>query len=69
MRRFQVMEEAEFPETMQTAVNSMEERQHPYTGTQFSRSDWMEELDIPHARETDDAEVLVWAGCGTESSS
>ncbi|MDA1067086.1 MAG: (Fe-S)-binding protein [Verrucomicrobia bacterium] len=65
MRRYQVMEEAEFPETMQAAVNSMEERQHPYTGTQFSRSDWMEELDIPHASEIDDAEILVWAGCGT----
>jgi Fe-S oxidoreductase len=65
MRRHQVMEEAEFPDTMQKAVNSMEERQHPYTGTQFSRTDWMKELDIPHASETEDAEVLVWAGCGT----
>ncbi len=64
MRRFQVMEEAEFPETMQQAVNSLEERQHPYSGSQFSRADWMQELDIPHASETDDAEVLVWAGCG-----
>ena len=65
MRRFQVMEEADYPETMQAAVNSMEERQHPYSGSQFSRTDWMQELDIPHASETDDAEVLVWAGCGT----
>lgn len=65
MRRFQVMEKAEFPETMQGAVNSMEERQHPYSGTQFSRADWMEELDIPHASETEEAEVLVWTGCGT----
>lgn len=64
MRRFQVMEEAEFPETMQGAVNSIEERQHPYPGSQFSRADWVKELDIPHASEAEGAEVLVWAGCG-----
>ncbi len=65
MRRYQVMEEADFPDTMQRAINSLEERQHPYTGTQYSREDWMRELDIPHASEAEDAEVLIWAGCGT----
>ena len=65
LRRHQVMEEADFPETMQKAINSLEERQHPFSGTQSSRADWMRELNLPHASEAKDAEVLVWAGCGT----
>lgn len=64
MRRFLVMEEAEFPETMQEAITSLEGRGHPFRGTQFSRLDWAEGLDIPEAAEVKDAEVLLWVGCG-----
>jgi len=64
MRRFQVMEEAEFPETMQEAITSLEGRGHPFRGTQFSRLDWAEGLDIPLAADVKDAEVLLWVGCG-----
>ncbi len=39
-RRFLVMEEADFPETMQAAINSLETRGHPLRGTAFSRVDW-----------------------------
>jgi Fe-S oxidoreductase len=63
-RRFLVMEDAEFPETMQQALTSLETRGHPMRGTAFSRVDWMQGLDIPTAADTKDAEVLLWVGCG-----
>lgn len=64
MRRFLVMEEAEFPETMQDAVSSMESRGHPFRGTQFSRLDWTEGLDVPEIHSDGPPEVLLWVGCG-----
>ncbi|HEV2705755.1 MAG TPA: heterodisulfide reductase-related iron-sulfur binding cluster [Pyrinomonadaceae bacterium] len=64
MRRFLVMEEAEFPESMQEAVISLERRGHPFSGTQSSRLDWAEGLNVRQAGEAKDAEVLLWVGCG-----
>ena len=67
MRRYLVMEQAEFPETMQEAVTSLESRGHPFRGTQSSRIDWTEGLDIPALSDpaaAQDAEVLLWVGCG-----
>lgn len=66
-RRYLVMEEADFPEGMMNMMNSLESRQHPFAGTQFSRVDWTEGLDIDVMAEMDDpheAEVLMWVGCG-----
>src|SRR5690606_9194114 len=42
MRRYLVMERAEYPELMQEALTSMEARGHPFRGTRFSRTDWCE---------------------------
>jgi Fe-S oxidoreductase len=64
MRRFLVMEEAELPETLQDAMRSLEKRGHPYSGTQATRVDWTQGLDVKHASEVADAEVLLWVGCG-----
>ena len=64
MRRFQVMEEAEYPQQMQDAIASLEKRGHPFTGTQASRTDWTDGLDVPHFSEVDQPEVLLWVGCG-----
>lgn len=64
MRRFLVMEESDFPDTMQDAVMSLEKRGHPFSGTQATRVDWTNGLDIKHASEARDAEVLLWVGCG-----
>jgi Fe-S oxidoreductase/nitrate reductase gamma subunit len=64
LRRFLVMEEAEFPQTMQDAVSSLESRGHPFKGTRFSRADWSEGLDIPLADDPKEADVLLWVGCG-----
>jgi Fe-S oxidoreductase/nitrate reductase gamma subunit len=64
MRRHLVMEQAEFPDTVQEAIQSLEKRGHPFSGTQATRLDWAEGLDVPHVSEANDAEVLFWVGCG-----
>jgi Fe-S oxidoreductase len=63
-RRYLVMEDAEFPETMQQALTSVETRGHPFRGTAFSRVDWTRGLPIATIAEARDAEVLLWVGCG-----
>ena len=63
-RRFLVMEDAEFPETMQQAISSLETRGHPMRGTAFSRVDWTQGLAIATMAEAKDADVLLWVGCG-----
>src|SRR6185436_4556340 len=64
MRRHLVMDEAEFPDGMQAAVLSLEKRGHPFSGTQATRLDWAEGLDVQHVSKTQDAELLFWVGCG-----
>ncbi|HEY0173791.1 MAG TPA: (Fe-S)-binding protein [Pyrinomonadaceae bacterium] len=64
MRRFLVMEEADFPESMQEAVMSLERRGHPFSGTQATRTDWAEGLNVPTGADVKEAEVLLWVGCG-----
>lgn len=64
MRRYLVMEEADFPDSMQEAIMSLERRGHPFSGTQATRLDWTEGLQVKQASETKDAEVLLWVGCG-----
>jgi Fe-S oxidoreductase/nitrate reductase gamma subunit len=63
-RRFLVMEEAEFPDTMQQALTSLETRGHPFRGTSFSRVDWAQGLPIATLAEARSADVLLWVGCG-----
>jgi Fe-S oxidoreductase len=64
LRRYLVMEEAEFPGTMQDAVTSLESRGHPFRGTQAGRLDWTDGLNVRTIGEFRDAEVLFWVGCG-----
>ena len=64
MRRHLVMEEADFPDSMQEAISSLEKRGHPFSGTQATRVDWAEGLNVKHVSEAKDAEVLLWVGCG-----
>jgi Fe-S oxidoreductase len=63
-RRYLVMEDAQFPETMQQALTSLETRGHPLRGTAFSRVDWTQGLNVATMAEARDAEVLLWVGCG-----
>ncbi|MEK6281279.1 MAG: (Fe-S)-binding protein [Acidobacteriota bacterium] len=64
MRRYLVMEEADFPDSMQQAIMSLEKRGHPFSGTNATRLDWTEGLSVTQIGETNDAEVLLWVGCG-----
>ena len=64
MRRYLVMEEADFPDSMQQAIMSLEKRGHPFSGTQSTRLDWAEGLSVKQISETKDAELLLWVGCG-----
>jgi Fe-S oxidoreductase len=43
---------------------SLERRGHPFSGTQATRIDWAEGLNVRHINEAKDAEVLLWVGCG-----
>jgi len=66
VRRYLAMEEADYPATMAEAINSLEQRGHPFPGAQFSRVDWAEGLDVPVLAEIGDpeeADVLLWVGC------
>ncbi|MEE8345770.1 MAG: heterodisulfide reductase-related iron-sulfur binding cluster [Dehalococcoidia bacterium] len=66
MRRFLVMEETKMPETAQAVLMQIEQRGHPWRGTQLTRTTWIEEmaaegvevpiLDSGH-------EYLFWVGC------
>ncbi|PKB83152.1 MAG: hypothetical protein BZY88_02820 [SAR202 cluster bacterium Io17-Chloro-G9] len=63
MRRHLVLEESKMPETGMNALLSMEQRGHPWRGTQYSRTDWAQGLDVPTMAENPGAEVLFWVGC------
>ena len=63
MRRFLTMEEANVPETAMDAMTSMEQRGHPWRGTQATRTDWMEGTGAVTMAEDPEHEVLLWVGC------
>ena len=62
-RRHQILMESKMPETAQTFLKSLDDRMHPWKGTRFSRTDWMEGLDVPVLSEKGSAEILYWVGC------
>jgi Fe-S oxidoreductase len=45
------------------AMTSMEQRGHPWRGTQATRTDWMEGMDVVTMADDPDHEVLLWVGC------
>jgi Fe-S oxidoreductase len=61
VRRFLVMDEAQMPETAQAALMQLEQRGHPWRGTPFTRSDWMEGLEV--GLFDGSQEYLLWVGC------
>ena len=63
MRRFLAMEEADMPEGAMNALTSMEQRGHPWRGTQATRTDWMEGADAVAMSDDPEHEVLLWVGC------
>ena len=65
MRRYLVMEESNFPETMQRALRSLEARGHPYSGASASRVDWCKGLNVKTLADNGPADYLYWVGCST----
>ncbi len=63
MRRFLTMEEAAVPETAMEAMMSIEQRGHPWRGTQATRTDWMDGTDAVTMADDPEHEVLLWVGC------
>jgi len=66
MRRYLVMEESKMPETAQAVLTQLEQRGHPWRGTQLTRTSWIEEMaadgvEIPMFDGSQ--EYLFWVGC------
>jgi Fe-S oxidoreductase len=66
MRRYLVMEQARIPATAQAALQNIEQRGHPWSGTQLTRETWIGQLaaegvDVPIFDGTQ--EYLYWVGC------
>src|SRR5256712_13573997 len=63
MRRNLVLEQGRMPETAEAALRSMEQRGHPWRGTQATRTGWTEALEVPLLADNPEAENLFWVGC------
>jgi Fe-S oxidoreductase len=61
MRRFLTMNEANMPETAAATLQQLEQRGHPWRGTPYTRTSWMEGLDVPTFDGSQ--EYLYWVGC------
>jgi Fe-S oxidoreductase len=66
MRRFMVMEQSNMPETAQQTLMQLEQRGHPWRGTQLTRTTWIEEMtaegvEVPMFDGSQ--EYLYWVGC------
>ncbi len=66
MRRYLVMEQARIPGTAQETLQNIEQRGHPWRGTQLTRETWMEQLreeglEVPVFDGSQ--EYLYWVGC------
>jgi Fe-S oxidoreductase len=66
MRRYLVMEQSRIPASAQSALQNIEQRGHPWRGTQLTRETWIEQLraegiDVPIFDGSQ--EYLYWVGC------
>lgn len=61
VRRYLVMDEAQMPETAQATLMQIEQRGHPWRGTTWTRTDWMEGMEVPLFDGSQ--EYLLWVGC------
>jgi len=57
-----VMEQSRVPELMGKALNSLEQRAHPFFGTGSGPKEWCKDLDVP-VFASGETEYLLWTGC------
>jgi Fe-S oxidoreductase len=65
MRRYLVLDKAEFPKEVQTAFRGMETNGNPWNMSAAARADWAKDLPVTTMAEAGDKEieVLFWVGC------
>jgi Fe-S oxidoreductase/nitrate reductase gamma subunit len=65
MRRYLVLDKAEFPKEMQTAFRGMETNGNPWGMAAAARADWAKDLPVVTMAEAEgkNIEVLFWVGC------
>lgn len=61
LRRHLVMDQASIPATAAAALQNIEQRGHPWRGTQLQRTTWMDDMQVPEY--TGEQEYLYWVGC------
>jgi Fe-S oxidoreductase len=65
MRRYLVLDKAEFPKEMQTAFRGMETNGNPWGMAAASRADWAKDLPVMTMAEAEAStiDILFWVGC------
>ncbi|HMF09408.1 MAG TPA: (Fe-S)-binding protein [Thermoanaerobaculia bacterium] len=65
MRRYLVLDKAEFPKEVQNAFRGMETNGNPWNISAATRGDWADGLPVATMAEMEgkDVEVLFWVGC------
>jgi Fe-S oxidoreductase/nitrate reductase gamma subunit len=66
LRQNLAMEQVAVPGQVAETIASLEARQHPFRGTTFGRTDWLQGLPVPvlsPGDAVDGFEVLYWVGC------
>jgi len=65
MRRYLVLDKADFPKEMQTAFRGMETNGNPWGMAAAARADWAKDLPVVTMAEAEgkNVEVLFWVGC------
>ena len=65
MRRYLVLDKAEFPKEVQNAFRGMETNGNPWNISAATRADWAKDLPVATMGEAGDKEieVLFWVGC------
>lgn len=63
MRRNLALERAEFPESVQGALQSLGTRGHPWRGTTATRTDWTSGLGVKLLSDDPNVDILYWVGC------
>ena len=65
MRRYLVLDKAEFPKEIQTAFRGMETNGNPWNIAASTRADWAKDLPVTTMAEAGEREieVLFWVGC------
>lgn len=63
MRRHLALEQGEFPEGAQTALENVASVGNPWGLDPYERLDWTKDLEVPIAQEGQTYDILYWVGC------